>query len=56
MPCFAALPQAIPLLKESIKKAYGKKGDKVVNMNWAGEALCGLGAVVGWRGVSQARC
>ena len=29
--------QAIPLLKESIKKAYGKKGDKIVNMNWAGE-------------------
>lgn len=27
--------EAIPLLKESIKKAYGKKGDKVVNMNFA---------------------
>lgn len=26
--------QAIPLLKDSIKKAYGKKGDKIVNMNW----------------------
>ncbi len=33
-PCWL---QAIPLLKESIKKAYGKKGDKIVNMNWAGE-------------------
>ena len=29
------LPQAIPLLKNSIKKAYGKKGDKIVNMNYA---------------------
>ncbi len=27
--------QAIPLLKDSIKKAYGKKGDKIVNMNYA---------------------
>lgn len=27
--------EAIPLLKESIKKAYGKKGEKVVNMNFA---------------------
>ena len=25
--------QAVALLKESIKKAYGKKGDKIVNMN-----------------------
>ena len=29
------LLQAIPLLKASIKKAYGKKGDKIVNMNYA---------------------
>ncbi len=27
--------QAVALLKESIKKAYGKKGDKIVNMNIA---------------------
>lgn len=27
--------QAIPLLKESIKKAYGKKGEKVVAQNCA---------------------
>jgi hypothetical protein len=27
--------QAIPLLKDAIKKAYGKKGDKVVQQNWA---------------------
>ncbi|AGW12874.1 pyruvate:ferredoxin (flavodoxin) oxidoreductase [Megalodesulfovibrio gigas] len=26
--------QAIELLKTSIKKAYGKKGDKIVQMNW----------------------
>ncbi|EFN55341.1 hypothetical protein CHLNCDRAFT_134349 [Chlorella variabilis] len=31
----ALRPKAIPLLKESIKKAYGKKGDKIVNMNYA---------------------
>lgn len=34
----ATLPpplQAIPLLKESIKKAYGKKGEKVVAQNCA---------------------
>lgn len=28
------LDQAIPLLKQSIKKAYGKKGDEVVQQNW----------------------
>ncbi|GAB4822569.1 hypothetical protein N2152v2_009615 [Parachlorella kessleri] len=29
------MEEAIPLLKASIKKAYGKKGDKIVNMNYA---------------------
>ena len=27
--------EAVELLKKSIKKAYGKKGDKIVNMNIA---------------------
>ena len=27
--------QAVSLLKESIRKTYGRKGDKIVNMNLA---------------------
>ena len=45
--------QAIPLLKDSIKKAYGKKGDKVVNMNYAAvdkamERLVKIEIPAGW--------
>ncbi|SME88849.1 pyruvate:ferredoxin (flavodoxin) oxidoreductase [Desulfovibrio gilichinskyi] len=39
--------QAVALLKDSIKKAYGKKGDKIVNMNTAAvdQAVANLVAV-----------
>lgn len=48
------LPQAIPLLKDSIKKAYGKKGDKIVNMNNAAvdmalDKLIAIDIPEGWR-------
>lgn len=47
-------PQAIPLLKDSIKKAYGKKGDKIVNMNYAAvdtalDKLVKIDIPAGWR-------
>jgi hypothetical protein len=46
--------QAIPLLKESIKKAYGKKGEKVVQQNWdavdgALDKLVKIEIPEGWR-------
>lgn len=50
-PCRA---QAIPLLKASIKKAYGKKGDAVVDMNYAAvdmavSRLVKIDVPEGWR-------
>jgi pyruvate-ferredoxin/flavodoxin oxidoreductase len=54
-----SMDKAIPLLKESIKKAYGKKGDKIVNMNWAAvdkalERLVPIEIPAGW-GKDEAR-
>ncbi|GAB4821587.1 hypothetical protein N2152v2_008633 [Parachlorella kessleri] len=47
------IDEAIPLLKDSIKKAYGKKGDKVVNMNYSAvdkamERLVKIDIPAGW--------
>lgn len=44
-PCPNVRLQAIPLLKESIKKAYGKKGDKVRMGGLTGCQLIGWGCV-----------
>jgi pyruvate-ferredoxin/flavodoxin oxidoreductase len=43
----------VPLLKESIRKAYGKKGDRVVAMNYAAvdaalERLAPIDIPAGW--------
>ncbi|KIZ02108.1 putative pyruvate-flavodoxinoxidoreductase [Monoraphidium neglectum] len=54
------LDQAIPLLKASIKKAYGKKGDKIVNMNNAAvdaalDKMVSIDIPQGWRSGEDAQ-
>ncbi|ABB40031.1 pyruvate ferredoxin/flavodoxin oxidoreductase [Oleidesulfovibrio alaskensis G20] len=53
--------QAIALLKDSIKKAYGKKGDKIVNMNVAAvdkamDALTEVQYPASWAEAADAGC
>lgn len=61
---FFKLAQVIPLddavkyLKEAIKKTYGKKGDKIVNMNYLAvdkgiEALVKVEVPESWKGVKE---
>lgn len=61
---FFKLAQVIPLddavkyLKEAIKKTYGKKGDKIVNMNYLAvdkgiEALVKVEVPASWKGVKE---